>query len=60
VFLVVPDEHLEEVRDRLPANSIWEFADTGGKAIYMNQPMEAGQPSIGSSEAKIEANPLNK
>ncbi len=60
VFLVVPDEHLEEVRDRLPTNSIWEFGDTGGKAVYVNQPMEPGQPSVASSEAKIEANPLQK
>jgi hypothetical protein len=60
VFLVVPDEHLEEVRDRLPANSVWEFADTGGKAVYMNQPLEPGQPAVGSSEAKMEGNPLNK
>jgi hypothetical protein len=60
VFLVVPDEHLEEVRNLLPANSIWEFADTGGKAVYMNQPMEPGQPAMNSSEAKIESNPLQK
>jgi 4-amino-4-deoxy-L-arabinose transferase-like glycosyltransferase len=60
VFLVVPDEHLEEVRDLLPANSVWKFADTGGKAIYMNQPFEPGQPPIVSSEAKIEGSPLRK
>jgi len=60
VFLVVPDEHLSEVRDRLPANSVWEFGDTGGKAVYMNQPMEPGQLPVASSDAKIAANPLQK
>jgi hypothetical protein len=60
VFLVVPDEHMEEVRDHLPANSVWEFANTGGKAVYMNQPMNAGQPAVGSPEAKLEVNPLRK
>jgi 4-amino-4-deoxy-L-arabinose transferase-like glycosyltransferase len=60
VFLVVPDEHLEEVRSHLPANSIWEFGDTGGKGVYMNQPMEPGQPSVPSSDAKVEVNPLQK
>jgi hypothetical protein len=28
--------------------------------VYMNQPMEPGQPSVASSEAKIEVNPLQK
>jgi hypothetical protein len=50
VFLVVPDEHVQEVRDRLPANSIFEFADTGGKAVYMNQPMDPGQAEVRLSE----------
>jgi 4-amino-4-deoxy-L-arabinose transferase-like glycosyltransferase len=60
VFLVVPDEHLAEVRERLQSKSVWEFGDTGGKGVYMNQPIEPGQPPVASSEAKIEVNPLQK
>jgi hypothetical protein len=55
VFLVVPDEDLQQVRNRLPANSMWEFADTGGKAVYTNQPLEAGPPDARVSEAKMNA-----
>ena len=43
VFLVVPNEHKEEVRERLPANSLWVFAETGGKTVYVNQSPEAGR-----------------
>jgi 4-amino-4-deoxy-L-arabinose transferase-like glycosyltransferase len=60
VFLVVPDEHLQEVRDRLPKNSVWEFANTGGKAVYMNQPMELRQRGISVSEVRINAPALPK
>jgi hypothetical protein len=38
VFLVVPAEHKEEVKERLPGNSIWVLAETGGKTVYVNQP----------------------
>ncbi len=38
VFLVVPAEHKEEVRERLPGNSMWVLAETGGKTAYVNQP----------------------
>jgi hypothetical protein len=55
VFLVVPDEHLQQVRDLLPKNSVWQFADTGGKAVYMNQPMEPGQPDVRSSQVRDSA-----
>jgi 4-amino-4-deoxy-L-arabinose transferase-like glycosyltransferase len=51
VFLVVPAEHKEEVRERLPSNSVWEFAETGGKAVFLNQPLETGQVSVASAEA---------
>jgi 4-amino-4-deoxy-L-arabinose transferase-like glycosyltransferase len=42
VFLVVPQAHDDEVRGRLPSNSLWVFAETGGKTIYVNQPPETG------------------
>jgi len=38
VYLVVPVEHKEEVRARLPENSMWVLAETGGKTAYVNQP----------------------
>ncbi len=40
VFLVVPQAHDEEVHGRLPGNSMWVFAEGGGKTIYVNQPPE--------------------
>jgi 4-amino-4-deoxy-L-arabinose transferase-like glycosyltransferase len=52
VFLVVPVEHKEDVRERLPVNSMWQFAETGGKTVYMNQPLVTGQMSIASAEAR--------
>jgi hypothetical protein len=60
VFLVVPDEHLQEVRDRLPKNSVWEFANTGGKAVYMNQPMEPRPRDISVSEVRVNGPSLPK
>ena len=50
VFLVIPAEHKAEVRRRLPSNSVWEFAESGGKTVYLNQPLEAGQMSLASLE----------
>src|SRR5882757_9712447 len=38
VYLVVPVEHKDEVRGRLPENSMWVLAETGGKTAYVNQP----------------------
>jgi len=35
---VVPAEHKEEVRERLPENSMWVLAETGGKTAYVNHP----------------------
>jgi 4-amino-4-deoxy-L-arabinose transferase-like glycosyltransferase len=45
VFLVVPAEHKQEVRERFPATSIWVFAESGGKIVYVNQPMKT-EPSL--------------
>jgi 4-amino-4-deoxy-L-arabinose transferase-like glycosyltransferase len=53
VFLVVPVEREEEVRERLPVNSVWEFAETGGKTVYLNQPLEAGQVSLASLKGRL-------
>lgn len=53
VFLVVPAEHKEDVRERLPEDSLWVFAETGGKTVYVNQPLQAGQLSLGSFRGKL-------
>jgi hypothetical protein len=53
VFLVVPAEHADEARERLPVNSIWELAEAGGKTVYMNQPLETAQISISLSNGKL-------
>ncbi|HEX3372226.1 MAG TPA: glycosyltransferase family 39 protein [Candidatus Acidoferrales bacterium] len=60
VFLVVPEEHLQQVRELLPQNSVWEFADTGGKVVYLNQPMKPGQPDVRSSQLRENAPALAK
>jgi 4-amino-4-deoxy-L-arabinose transferase-like glycosyltransferase len=53
VFLVVPVEHKEEVRERLPGNSLWVFAETGGKTVYVNQSPEVGRLPLASFEGKL-------
>jgi hypothetical protein len=50
VFLVVPAQHRETVRARLPNNSIWVFAESGGKTVYVNQPIEKGQTPLAQLE----------
>jgi 4-amino-4-deoxy-L-arabinose transferase-like glycosyltransferase len=52
VFLVVPVEHEMEVREKLPGNSVWVFAETGGKSVYVNQPLEPGQAPLESLAGK--------
>jgi 4-amino-4-deoxy-L-arabinose transferase-like glycosyltransferase len=42
VFLVVPAEHKEDVHERLPGNSLWVLAETGGKTVYVNQEPDRG------------------
>lgn len=53
VFLVVSAEHIKDVRERLPGNSIWVFAETGGKTVYVNQPLEPGQPPLAQLDEKL-------
>jgi hypothetical protein len=53
VFLVVSAEHIQDVRERLPGNSIWVFAETGGKTVYVNQPPEPGQPPLAQLDEKL-------
>jgi hypothetical protein len=42
-----------EVRQKLPGNSVWVFAETGGKTVYINQPQEPGQAPLESLEGKL-------
>jgi 4-amino-4-deoxy-L-arabinose transferase-like glycosyltransferase len=53
VFLVVPAERNAEVHERLPVNSIWEFAQAGGKTVYMNHPPETAQAAVASLQGKL-------
>ena len=46
VFLVVPESKQRAARQRLPAQSTWVLADSGGKTVFMNHPLLAGQPSL--------------
>ncbi len=53
VFLVVPAEHKEEVRERLPGNSIWVLAETGGKTVYVNQPPDPSRFPLAYLESSL-------
>jgi 4-amino-4-deoxy-L-arabinose transferase-like glycosyltransferase len=53
VFLVVPAERSEEVRERLAGDSVWEFAESGGKTVYLNQPPETGQAFLAPVQGKL-------
>jgi 4-amino-4-deoxy-L-arabinose transferase-like glycosyltransferase len=46
VFLVVPEDHQEDALERLPPNSTYVFARSGGKTVYVNHPVEPNEPTI--------------
>ena len=46
VFLVVPELHRRQALLRLPADSTYVLAESGGKAAYVNQPIGPGQPTL--------------
>ncbi len=46
VFLVVPQEQREAAYQRLPKKRSWLLIESGGKAVYVNQPVYAGQESL--------------
>jgi 4-amino-4-deoxy-L-arabinose transferase-like glycosyltransferase len=59
VFLVVPAEHEQEVKTRLSGNSMWVFAETGGKTVFVNQPPNqaaapVAPPSSVSSASEVD------
>ncbi len=49
-FLVVPPEQREAAAQRLPKNDTWLLIENGGKAVYVNQPLTPGQPSLAQME----------
>jgi 4-amino-4-deoxy-L-arabinose transferase-like glycosyltransferase len=58
VYLVVPVEHKEEVRERLPGNTLWVYAETGGKTVFVNQPMVAARLPLTPYEGKLKLTAL--
>jgi hypothetical protein len=60
VYLVVPVEHKDEVLERLPENSMWVLAETGGKTAFVNQPPEPGNLPVASASAMATASTEDK
>jgi 4-amino-4-deoxy-L-arabinose transferase-like glycosyltransferase len=52
VFLFVPPEWHGDALRRLPLDRTYALAEAGGKTIYANQPLVAGQPALASSPAQ--------
>jgi 4-amino-4-deoxy-L-arabinose transferase-like glycosyltransferase len=50
-FLIVPEDKLHEASARLPLNSTWLAAETEGKVVFVNQPLNATQLSAIDCEA---------
>jgi len=50
VFLLAPKGETQEVFLRLPRNSSYILAESGGKVIFVNQPVTPDQPSIAQLE----------
>ena len=52
VFLFAPKGETQEVLLRLPRHSSYILAESGGKVIFVNQPLTPDQPSIAQLEQK--------
>jgi 4-amino-4-deoxy-L-arabinose transferase-like glycosyltransferase len=52
VFLFVPPHEKQGALVRLPAESTYVLAESGGKTILVNQPLRAGQPSLAQRAAR--------
>ncbi|MFI5112680.1 MAG: ArnT family glycosyltransferase [Terriglobales bacterium] len=50
MFLVVPQEQRQAAYQRLPKDHTWLLMESGGKAVYVNQPLTPGQPSLAQSQ----------
>lgn len=49
VFLFVPEKLRREAGLRLPADSTYLLAESGGKAVYVNRPVRPGQATVAES-----------
>lgn len=52
VFLFVPEHKRREAIVRLPLDSTYLLAESGGKAVYVNQPLWPNQPTLAELRAR--------
>lgn len=52
VFLFVPEHKRRELIVRMPLDSTYVLAESGGKAVYVNQPLRPGQPTLAELRAR--------
>jgi 4-amino-4-deoxy-L-arabinose transferase-like glycosyltransferase len=52
VFLFVPEHKHGELLARLPPDSTYVLAESGGKAVYVNQPLAPNQPTLAQLRAR--------
>lgn len=57
IFLFAPQHQRQEVLLRLPPKSTYLVAESGGKAIYVNQPLTPDQPTLADLRARRAGNP---
>ena len=57
IFLFVPEELRQQALSRLQPNSTYLLAESGGKYIFVNQPVRADLPLLATllSQHKLEA-----
>jgi 4-amino-4-deoxy-L-arabinose transferase-like glycosyltransferase len=46
VFLFVPPEQRQQALQRLPLDRVYLVAEKGGKALFVNRPLESDQPTL--------------
>jgi hypothetical protein len=57
VFLFVPEHKRQEAIVRLPLDSTYVLAESGGKAVYVNQPLWPDQPTLAERRARDSSAP---
>src|SRR5258706_2458333 len=60
VYLVVPVEHKDEVLERLPENSMWVLAETGGETSLVNPTPQPGQLPLAAASSIVTASTADK
>ncbi|HVA95946.1 MAG TPA: glycosyltransferase family 39 protein [Candidatus Dormibacteraeota bacterium] len=53
VFLVAADEDIPTMRKKLPGNSVWIYAENGGKTVFVNHAPAPGRLPIGPLEGNL-------